>query len=455
MNLSLSIEPENLSLTFQQDSQLYYALVSLSVQGAAKIKRAVNWVFLADASRSMRIPIINETQFRHLARAGWAQEILVDGMAVWQIRGARPEEVDRQAPPALAYVARALQSVVEQLDNADQFALVACAEEAALLVPPTSGAMRNALIEGISRLKTLNLGEQTDLAQGLRLGLATLARDSKPQATKRLFLLTDGFTQHAAECLALAHQAAQQGITISTLGLGGDFQEDLLIQLADLSHGRAVFLQEAQAIPQAVTQELAVARDIALKSVTLTIAVASSVELWRATMIQPKLTPLEAPRNPSLAYQLAVGDLAQNSPILVLLELLVRPAFGRAFPAGQRLGLAHLYAQSEGEFVAVDLPASYQAPSLPPPPTVLAAAARANAARLQQRALEAHAKGQRAEAISLLQAVAKRLTELGENTWANATLREAAALQTTGQTTKLGVKELTYATRHLDPKPTP
>lgn len=455
MNLRLSIEPQSLSLHFQQDSQLYYALVSLNVQGAAKIKRAVNWVFLADASRSMRIPIINETQFRQLARAGWAQEILVDGMAVWQIRGTMPEEVDSQAPHALDYVAQALQSIVEQLDNADQFALVACAEEAALLVPPTRGTMRNALLEGISRLKTLNLGDQTDLAQGLRLGLAILARDSNPQATKRLFLLTDGFTQHTAECLALAQQAAQQGITLSTLGLGGDFQEDLLIQLADLSHGRAVFLQEAQAIPQAVTQELAAAREIALKAVILTIAVASAVELRRATMIQPKLTPLEAPRNSSLAYQLALGDLAQNSPIWVLLEFLVRPVFGRAVPAGQRLGLAHLYAQSEGEFAAIDLPASYQPHLRPPPPAVLAAAARANAARLQQRALEANAKGNRAEAISLLQVVAQRLTELGENTWAATTLREAAALQTTGQTTKLGVKELAYATRHLDSKPNP
>jgi hypothetical protein len=164
---------------------------------------------------------------------------------------------------------------------------------------------------------------------------------------------------------------------------------------------------------------------------------------------------LEAPRNPSLAYQLALGDLAQNSPIWVLLEFLVRPAFGRAVPAGHRLGLAHLYARSEGEFAAVDLPATYQPHAWPLSPKVLAAAARANAARLQQRALEAHAKGKRAEAIALLQVVAQRLTELGENTWANATLREAAALQTTGQTTKLGVKELTYATRHLDSKPNP
>src|SRR5262249_59245106 len=109
-----------------------------------------------------------------LRRENAAQETLVDGVPVWQLSGPVPPEVRAASPNALDYVARALHSVVERLDGNDRFALIACAEEAVLLNPSASGAERAELVRGISRLKSLNLGEQTDLAQGSEMGLHEL-----------------------------------------------------------------------------------------------------------------------------------------------------------------------------------------------------------------------------------------------------------------------------------------
>src|SRR5436190_798786 len=82
------------------------------------------------------------------------------------------------------------------------------------------------------RIPSLNLGEQTDLAHGIELGLNELRRGRATQPdggrADRLLLLTDGFTQRPEECLRLASIGAAEGVAITTIGLGGEFQEDVL-----------------------------------------------------------------------------------------------------------------------------------------------------------------------------------------------------------------------------------
>src|SRR5262245_5974605 len=168
--LTLQINPHQPALAILREQQLCYLLLTISAPGSGA-SRPVNWALIADASRSMRIPIVDEAQFRVLLRENAAQETLVDGVPVWQLSGPVPPEVRAASPSALDHVARALHSIVERLDGNDRFALIACAEEAVLLNRSTSGTERTELVRGISRLKSLNLGEQTNLAQGIELGL--------------------------------------------------------------------------------------------------------------------------------------------------------------------------------------------------------------------------------------------------------------------------------------------
>lgn len=463
MSIQLNFEPVQPMLARHAEPQLCYVLVRLSVKAAGSRMRAVNWALVADASRSMRIPIVNEQQFRQLVREGDAQEVLIDGIPVWQLAHPVPADLHEVAPSALDYTARALHSIVEQLDHADRFSLVACAEEAEILIGNTSGRDRTRLVQGIGLLKHTHLGEETDLAQGVQLGLQELARgrNGVDAHAERLLLLTDGFTRHPERCLELARQAAGAGVAISTIGLGGEFQEDLLTGLADISGGRAVFLGDAEAIPRAIAQELAMARSVMLRSVSLTMALSRGVTLRRLTQIHPTLRMLEvlpSAHTPS-TWMVHVGDLEQMTPVVLLLELIAPPMPAAATatqqsggnqPAMPRMRLAQLTLHSRDMPATThDLVVGYAAAPPALPPVVLDAAARANAAWLQRRALEAVNNGDKAGAVALLQAVAARLADLGESALAATALAEAAALQQTGQTTRLGVKELTYATRRL------
>jgi Ca-activated chloride channel homolog len=455
--LTLQTNPERPALRALPERQLCYVLLTIGAQGS-DASRPVNWALIADASRSMRIPIVDEAQFRALLRDNAAQETLVDGVPVWQLSGPVPPDVRAASSSALDYVARALHSVVERLDGDDRFALIACAEEAVLLNRSASGADRTELVRGISRLKSLNLGEQTDLAQGIELGLHELERghdhqSSAPhrEATERLLLLTDGFTQRAEECLRLAGVAAAKGVAISTVGLGGEFQEQVLTGLADRSGGRAIFLRKPDDIPRAIAAELGAARTVAARAVAIRIAPAGEVVLRRVTRIRPGLTVLK-PLNgqaaqdgaPAEAAEFRLGDIEANAQLVLLLELLA-PPHGAGLAALGRIAVA-----SEGGPAAeAALLASYAEQAELAPPEVLDAAARANAARLQQRALETAARGEAPEAARLLRAAATRLDELGERALAEIARGQATTLEQGGPANSLATKELTYATRRL------
>jgi Ca-activated chloride channel homolog len=447
MTLLLSIQPAVLALAPSAENQIGYALVTVTADAGGGAL-PVSWAVVADASRSMRIPIVSEEQFRALVRAGGAQEVLVDGVPVWQLMGPVPDDVRATAPSALEHTARALHSIVERLDRADRLCLVACAEEA-LLLAAAGGDRRAELVAGLARLPSLSLGEETDLAAGLRLALAELGR-AGAGGVSRILLLTDGFTRDSAACLDLARAAAGRGVSISTLGLGGEFQDDLLTQMADLSGGRAAYLRSAEQIPAAVSAELDAARGVAARALSLELTLPRGALLRHATRLSPALAPLTwATEAEGRSVRLQLGDIERGTPIRLLLELVAPPTPPRPAPEGARLRLAALRARSGEAAVEADLVAHYTPLAAGPPPPLLAAAGRAAAARLQRRASLAAASGDAQGAAGLLRAAAARMRDLGEAELAAAALREAAALAATGRGTAGGAVALTYATRRL------
>jgi hypothetical protein len=445
MGLLLSVSPAQAALEPRPEPQLCYALVTLAADAGGGAE-PVNWAVVADASRSMRIPIVSEDQFRELVRSGGAQEVLVDGVPVWQLAGPVPEAVRAAAPSALDHIARALSSVIERLDRADRLSVIACAEQARVLAA-AGGDRRDTLAAGAARLRAAALGEETDLAAGMALALDELRAGS---GVSRLILLTDGFTRDPEACLALARRAAAAAISVSTLGLGGEFQDHLLTQLADLTGGRAVFLRRAEQVPAAVAAELDAARGVAARALTLELALPRGATLRYATRLSPALAPLEweASEDGRRAL-LRLGDLERGHPARLLLEILAPPAPPRPGPDGALVRVAALAAASGAARASADLIARYGPAPQPPPPLVLDAAARAAAARFQRRAAEAAARGDAAAAAALHRAAAARLDDLGERELAAAARREAAALAATGVGTGLDARELTYATRRL------
>ncbi|ACL24045.1 vWA domain-containing protein [Chloroflexus aggregans] len=441
MLLHVQCDPQPLQLPPLTQPQVAYVHLVISTQGDRTLP--LHLVVVADASRSMRIPIVDEHRFRELVRNGGAHEVLVDGVPVWQLANPLSSEARSQFSSPIDYTVRALHSVVERLTPDDRMALIACASDALVLAPSTPGHRRTDLIGAIARLPVLRLGESTNLAQGLQLALAQFVVTDEP-AVRRVVLLTDGFTTDTTMCTALAREAADRSITISTIGLGNTFEETLLTQIADLSGGRASFVQEAGHIPTIISAELEHARQTTIHALSLHMTLPQTVTLRRITRLSPTLsvlTPLSTEHGRRLTLHL--GDLRRGDAVRLLCEFLIAPG-----TAGSQRRLARLRLRSGQHEQHHDLIAHYDPRATNPPPALLPLITHATIAHLHRRATLARQQGNHETAAVLLHRLAAHLRSLGETELATLALQEAS---TSGQIPlpNLTTKMLTYATRRL------
>jgi len=437
-------------------ARLVYVLLEIQAGNIATAPMAlpVNLNIVVDKSDSMCIPILSQKQFEELARMGAASETTVDGIAVWHFDNV-PASYKIDAPRNVDFVKRALHSALEKLDGHDRFALVAFAREARVLIEQQSGQNKRALLQAIDQLDSLELGNETFMATGMQEGFAQAQRGFSRDMVNRLIVLTDGFTLDAPQCQFIARQAAQAGISISTLGLGVEFNEELLISIADASGGNAYFIHDPTEIPAVFDRELSGAQNIALRDLDLKMRLMQGVELRRAHRVQPIITDLGALPLADRALDLPLGELGRGGSLALLFELLVPPRIPGAYQ------LAHLIVEFDQPSASPDRQKMRQdciitfveKPTLAPLDSrVMNIVEKVSAFKLQTRALEDAARGDVSGATQKLKAAATRLINMGENDLAQIALNEAANLEQRGQMSAAGTKRLRYDTRQLTRK---
>lgn len=128
-------------------------------------------------------------------------------------------------------------ALVGMLRPEDRLAVIAFHSETEVLLPSTriGGADIGELRAQIGRMQAQGT---TDLGGGLRIGLEELVRNFEPEGINRLVLLSDGVPNDPATIVPLAQAAGERGIRITALGLGLDYDETLLAQVAQASGGR-------------------------------------------------------------------------------------------------------------------------------------------------------------------------------------------------------------------------
>jgi Ca-activated chloride channel family protein len=116
-----------------------------------------------------------------------------------------------------------------------------------------------------SELLTLEPGSTTALGPALFTAIDELnPNHARQRATDRLthvVLLSDGLAntgETRAEVIgARTARGYQQGTTVSTLGMGLDYNEDLMTEIADQGGGRYHFIEDATHIPAVLADEFA------------------------------------------------------------------------------------------------------------------------------------------------------------------------------------------------------
>jgi len=454
--LSLTCSLSSTVIPTGETPRLVYLLVEVSGGEGAKTL-PTNLGFVIDVSDSMRIHLVTDQQFTELLKNGQAREVMTDGVPAYQIT-APLNDLMARLPRRIDYVRRALTIASEYLRPNDYYSLVAFAGQASRVIPSTSGRDHLHLRQAALELELLRLGDGTQMAEGLAAAFDEVQRQVARGYATRLILLTDGHTQNVSEVYAWAQKARQSGIRLSTMGVGAEFNEDLLIPLADLTGGKAYYLETPDRIPQAFRDELGTALGISYQNLELKLLLPRGVSLRQVYRVLPDLGLFDPGPALGSSYALLLGDYAPEEPVSLLIELIAPPWQ----PSNYRLAQALLAwddpdepqsRQNVRQDVVVQV--SHMA-TTHLDDRVMAIVEKVSAFKMGSQALEAariadqqsDPAGWGSATVRLRQA-ATRLLDMGETNLANAMFQQANVLEQSGHLEPDAAKKLRYETRRL------
>lgn len=193
-----------------------------------------------------------------------------------------PIETRRRPENKLETVKRATLDILDRLTPADRFALVTYDDDIAVPIPSGN-------IEDVDRardiVQSLETGGCTNLGCGLEAGYEQVRCHAGDASLNRVFLLSDGLANRGITSPRalqdMVAEAAGAGISLSTFGVGLDFNETLMANLAEYGHGLYYFLERSAEIAPALAQEFLSAREVAARDVRAVINLDPSVVVER------------------------------------------------------------------------------------------------------------------------------------------------------------------------------
>ena len=210
----------------------------------------------------------------------------------------------------------AVEEAIARLQPDDRFSIIAYDDVVDVVVGSTV-ASSEARQGAIERLREVEARGSTNLGEGWLRGCEQVAGHLAEHGVNRCLLLTDGLANvgitdpdqlaiHAAELRA-------RGVSTSTFGVGNDFDERLLQELADAGGGHFYYIADAPQIRDAITSEVGETLEIVARDVALELTARDEI---RIDPVSPYKAVVRGNRT-----VVALGDLASEQVVEVVLRL--------------------------------------------------------------------------------------------------------------------------------------
>lgn len=137
-------------------------------------------------------------------------------------------------------------AAVRRLRDDDIVSIILYSDSATVLVPATKATDREAIIE---KIQSVSAQGSTALFAGVSKGAAEVRKFINKDSVNRVILLSDGQAnvgpKSPRELERLGASLVKEGISVSTLGLGLGYNEDLMSRLASAGSGNHMFVEKA------------------------------------------------------------------------------------------------------------------------------------------------------------------------------------------------------------------
>lgn len=336
--------------------------------------------------------------------------------------------------------------LLRSLRAEDILSVVTFSDRAEVIIPASYQNNRQKLE---AHIRDIQAGGATELFQGLQSGLNEVRRGWDPRRLNQLILFTDGHTYGDEEaCLTLAKQASDERIGISVMGIGADWNDAFLDQVASRTGNTSHYIARPQDIQKLLSEKFNELTRVFAEDVTLEGTLAEGVQVSYAFRTQPESGPLQFDNVTRL------GPVLRDTSLNILFEFLIQPSALRNNPTllldgTLKIAMAARPLPLPPIRIRLETTVADEPSTLLPPPAVLQALSRLTLYRMQERARLETQAGEYDKATRSLKNLAAHLLEQGYRDLANTVLLEAQNLERKHTFSLTGEKEIKYGTRAL------
>lgn len=167
---------------------------------------------------------------------------------------------------------QAAMQLVDRLAADDVFSLVTFSDRAQVVVPAQKAADKDRLKAKIQRIQA---DGSTALFDGVKLGADQITEYLSGKRINRVILLSDGLANvgpsSPRELRRLGSDLAEKGITTTTIGVGDDYNEDLMAGLAEAGDANYYYVKDTEKLADIFAKELGEMISVAVRDVRIQI----------------------------------------------------------------------------------------------------------------------------------------------------------------------------------------
>jgi Ca-activated chloride channel family protein len=174
---------------------------------------------------------------------------------------------------------QAASQLVDRLAPDDVFSLVIFSDEARVLVPAQKVEDKEALKE---KIEGIEAGGSTALYAGVKTGARQIQEYFSSKRINRVILLSDGLANvgpsSTRDLRRLGRDLAESGVAVTTIGVGDDYNEDLMAGLAEASDANYYYVRDTEKLPEIFARELGEMLAVAAREIRIEITCPDGVK---------------------------------------------------------------------------------------------------------------------------------------------------------------------------------